>query len=415
MRPDWRGATLQFLRDMQDPGTGGARSVPDGPATLYGTCYAALCATYLGADDELPERTRRFITGCQDPETGLMIGPELRTFQPPPTAIHDRDHLVFHLTCAALPACRQFGLTLPDPVRAAHRFADPAYLHDWLDRRDLRRAWLEGNNLLFVGQLLVYLRDAEGLASAPLALESWFRWLETHVDPQTSLWGTNGDCSAMEATYGGYHQLLVYYHEQHPIANPEGLVDTVLGLQHDDGGFHPGGDGGACEDVDCVDILVNLYKQHAYRRPEIRAALRQCLRHILVLQNHDGGFPYNRRHRQTHMGIPGTAAAAGRSTMFATWFRTHTLALIAEILTDEPALSGPFGFTNNLSMGWHRPWDRRQHVLTQEDRTAEAPFARRWRWRRARLQALRCGAPLRVTISLARALGRRVRNRARGR
>jgi hypothetical protein len=202
--------------------------------------------------------------------------------------------------------------------------------------------------------LLVYLRDVEKHPSAQGALKLWFRWLEDHIDPKTSLWGTDGQCSAMQAVYGGYHQLLVYYHENYQIINPAGLVDTVLSLQHFDGGFNPNGNGGACEDVDCVDILVNLYKRHDYRRGDIRFALRRCLRHILELQNHDGGFPYNRDCPQSHMGIPGTDAAPNQSTAFATWFRIHTLALMAEILTDESELQFDFGFTNNLSMGWHK-------------------------------------------------------------
>ena len=50
------------------------------------------------------------------------------------------------------------------------------------------------------------------------------------------------------------------------------MIDTVLGLQHVDGGFNPRGNGGACEDVDSVDILLNLYKRFDYRRADIRFA-----------------------------------------------------------------------------------------------------------------------------------------------
>jgi hypothetical protein len=177
--------------------------------------------------------------------------------------------------------------------------------------------------------------------------------------------------------------LLVYYHENHPIRNLRGLVDTVLELQHPDGGFNPRGNGGACEDVDSVDILVNLYKRSDYRRAEIRCALRQCLRHILALQNPDGGFPYNRDCPQSHMDVPGTQAPPNQSIMFATWFRVHTLALTAEILTDEPELQFPFQFTKNLSMGWHQTWSKAEHSITIQDREAERIFEWRWRQQRA--------------------------------
>ena len=53
---------------------------------------------YLGRNGGLPEERRRFIVECQDARTGFMIGPELRDFEPPPQAIHDRGHLLMHLT-----------------------------------------------------------------------------------------------------------------------------------------------------------------------------------------------------------------------------------------------------------------------------------------------------------------------------
>jgi hypothetical protein len=45
--------------------------------------------------------------------------------------------------------------------------------------------------------------------------------------------------------------------------------------------------------------------------------------------------------------------------MYMTWFRVHTLALISEIVPDEPGQDTvPFRFATQLSMGWHRPWDK---------------------------------------------------------
>lgn len=365
---------LRFIRSLYLDSCGCYRSVPDGPITLYGTCYALLTRHYLGEKIVTSETLREFFLNSQDPETGLVVGPELRDLKANPGSIHSKEHLELHLTCAALPIIQHLGLRLRHPLYAAHNFCELAFLRSWLDQRDLSNAWFEGNNILFVGQLLIYLRDVEEKHDAQNALNAWFDWLDAHVDPQTSLWGTNGYCSADKAVYGGYHQLLVYYHENHRLTNPRGLVDTVLSLQHDDGGFNPKGNGGACEDVDSVDILVNLYKRFDYRRPAIRVALRRCFRHIVETQNKDGGFPYNRSCMQSHMGIPGTFAASNVSTMFATWFRVHTMALLAEILTDEPELNIPFHFTKSFSMGWHYNWDKNANQLTPYDRKAEYPI-----------------------------------------
>lgn len=380
MNPDWVQHTLDFLQSMEVPSAGGCRSVKDGPVTLYGTCYALLARHYLGSDQALPPSTLQFLQAAQDPDTGMMTGPELCDWSPPPSAIHDREHLLFHLTCAALPACQQFGVSLRHPLKQARQFCDLDSLRAWLDRRQLKAAWLEGNNLLFAGQLLVYMRDVERLPEAGPALEMWFDWLDQRVDPKTGLWGLAEGASRFEAMCGGYHQLLVYHHDKRPIHHPRALVNTVLSLQHPDGGFAPDGGGGACEDVDAVDILVNLYKQQDYRRPDIRLALRRCLRLLLALQNPDGGFPYSGYRPKdpiSHMQVPGTHTRRGTSAMFPTWFRAHTLALIAQVLTDEPPLQHPFRFSSALSMGWHRPWPTQDHPLGPLD-LAEEHRAARW-------------------------------------
>lgn len=387
MKPHWFKAAQNFVKSLHDEDTGGYRSVPGGPVTLYGTCYGLLARHFLGGNIEISAATRSFIQSGQEEATGWFAGPELRNFQALPGARHDREHLLMHLTCAVLPLCQQYGIHVLRPLVAAERFCDLDFLRSWLDRRDLRYAWFEGNNLLFAGQLLVYLRDAANERRAQPALDAWFDWLEAHVDPRTSLWGTDGSCSSEEAVYGGYHQLLVYYHEQRDLQNPRGLVDTVLGLQHRDGGFHPRGNAGACEDVDSVDILVNAYKQADYRRRDIRLALRKCLRHILGQQNRDGGFPYTRDRSQSHMNIPGTGAPANVSTMFPTWFRIHTLALIAEVVPDERSLAGiSFRFSEHLSMGWHRAWDKSAHALSAAEMRGERAKLRRWQLDRAALR-----------------------------
>ncbi len=350
-------------------------SVPGGNVTLYGTCYALMGQYYLGQLNELPEAASDFILGTQDPESGQFIGPEIQEFP-----VDQREHLLHHLACTVLPLLQQFEVRPRHPLRFAHAYCDLDYLQQWLDQRDWRVAWLEGNNLLFIGQLLVYLRDVEQHPGAAAALQRWFDWHDAEMDPSSGLWGTNGYCSPFQAMCGGYHQLLVYYYEQHPLPYHKALVDTTLTLQHWDGGFAPTGGGGACEDVDAVDILVNCYKLFDYRRADIRFALRKTYQLLRNIQQPDGGFPYKRNQPQDHMGIPATRAGRNVSTAFATWFRLHTLALLAEILTDEPELQQiPWRFNRALSMGWHRPWNKTEHTLSDADRGAEAQYASRFR------------------------------------
>jgi glycosyltransferase involved in cell wall biosynthesis len=343
-----------FIRSQKDESMGAYTSVPNGSITLYGTCYGLLTQRYLDERFQPSTATFDFILACQDKVTGLFHGPEILP-ESASSLGHNKEHLLYHLTCTTLPVLQQWTISPKHPVYAAHKFTKTKFLNKWLDERDLTDAWLEGNNLLFIGQLLVYLRDFEKHPEAAKALQIWFEWLDRRIDPKTGLWGTDGFCSNYHGMYGGYHQLLVYYHENRPIHYKEALVDTVLSLQHHDGGFSQNPGGGACEDVDAVDILVNMYKQIDYKRPEIRQALKRNLDLILSIQNKDGGFPYNKTApSQSHMNIPATRAGQGESTMFATWFRIHTIALIAEVLPEvRLANKFNFDFSKYLSMGWH--------------------------------------------------------------
>ena len=95
----------------------------------------------------------------------------------------------------------------------------------------------------------------------------------------------------------------------------------------------------------------------------------------MALQNPDGGFPYKRGVAQSHMEIPGTKAGPNVSTAFATWFRTHTLALIGEVLTDERDLASQhLRFSKDLSMGWHRPMMGEISQIQMVGRAKEFPF-----------------------------------------
>jgi hypothetical protein len=404
-QPSWEKQVVAFLKRIINAGL--LPSVPNGNTTLYGTCYGAMGQFYLNelpvVNDAIPE----LIFQSQCPDTGYFIGPELQDYFPSENIQHDRIHLLNHLAVSAvLPLAENLGIGLR-PLLFAQKWCISDYLVTWQDSVDWKNAWFEGNNILFVGQLLVYLRDVEKYPGAQASLEAWFEWLEREIDPATSLWGTNGYCDAAAAVYGGYHQLLVYWHENRPIRNPKGLVDTVMSLRHMDGGFNPGGNGGACEDVDSVDILVNCYKRWDYRRPEIRRALWHCADHILATQNPDGGFPYNRDQPQSHMGIPGTEAGPNVSCIFPTWFRIHTLALCHEIIPEHPQLAGiPFRFNNHLSMGWHQSPPGWKLEITAAQRKEEAKVEKQIQRQKQRHQ-------LHARCTHARNLATRAKNKVR--
>lgn len=358
---------MRYLHCMSVGGVGRYRSSADGKETLYASCFAVMTVHYLGLLRDLPTEVRmewsRYILDHQDPVSGYFVGPEISQESFFGTA-HSKEHLMMHLTAHVLPALRILEARPRYQLNFCERFIDPHRLNQWLDSIDWTMAWIEGNNLLFVGQFLSYLTEEFGSQDASNALNRLLDWLDDSVDRNTGVWGTDGYCDLPPAIYGAYHQLILYFYWKRNPKFSKKLVDSVLSIQHLDGGFSGCFGGGTCEDVDCVDILVNLYKRSSYRRHDIETALKKAARNVMRKMNFEGGFFYKIESDFIHMGMSSTYASVGRANMFSTWFSVHTLLLISEIV-DLPYTRGlRYDFNNSCSMGWHERWQakRRQFV-----------------------------------------------------
>lgn len=346
----------RFVQSRSTGRTGEYTMCSGGHATLYASCFAAMTLDYIGELASLPPVEKQawiqYLQGWQDPESGLFVGPELMPQDVMGSKLH-WDYHTMHLTVHVLPALHALGGTPSHPLTFAQRFLHLPYLKGWLDRRDWRDAWREGNNLLFVGQLLVHLAEMEGCSEAKTALHYFFDWLDEKQEPETGVWGTKSGSLLSYAVYGAYHQLLVYCYAGRPIQYAERIIDSVLSLQHPDGGFDPNGGGGACQDVDCADILVKLGVDLGYRQDDIRRALRRLLPSVIEKMAPDGGFVFRWGEPFIHHGLLWTYTPPNVPDLFSTWFRTHTVALISQVLTDEPVAQVPWRFNGVCSMGWH--------------------------------------------------------------
>ncbi len=332
---------------------------PRGHETLYASCFAAMTLHYIGALPEPAEQQKwaDYINSFQCSETGFFLGKEITEGRLMSEA-HSKEHLLMHLCAHVLPALAVLGSKPKFNLKFAASYLDKQKLEAWFNARDWARVWIEGNNLLFMGQFITHIGEVEGQQEyiAELML-FYFDWLDELLDTKTGLWGTNLGSKLDVAIYGGYHQLLLYYYWKRPILYPERLVDSVLSIQHFDGGFGAWSDAGTCQNIDGIDILVNLYKLNDYRHRDIRRALRRVVRLILLKQTSNGGFVDRRGHFFDHMGMEYTQTPAGSANMFSTWFFTHALCLISEVLGDS--FLRKLGLESNdfnsiCSMGWHR-------------------------------------------------------------
>ncbi|MFO7653419.1 MAG: hypothetical protein R6X25_06320 [Candidatus Krumholzibacteriia bacterium] len=357
---------LRFVEACRCGDRNAYRIHPDGPECLYASCYAAMITHDLGI--ELSESTRQswieYIRRFQDPDSGYFLGPEL-TEGRLKSAAHSREHLSMHLTAHVLPALAVLGGTAAHPLRFMDPLLAEAGLRSWLEARDWDHVWIEGNNLLFVGQFLTYIQAHEQDERIPALMEFFFDWLDARQDPRTGFWGTDRGARPDVAMYGAYHQLLLYHCWRRPVRHPQSIIDSTLALQHFDGGYSRWQDAGTCAMVDGIDILVNFYKLVDHRRREIRRSLRRAVALILEKQTPRGGFEDMRGQAFHHMGMEYTETPVGSGNLFSTWFFTHALCLAGEILGRElDGLIGPERrFNTECSMGWHRPAPKNDRVL----------------------------------------------------
>ena len=149
-----------------------------------------------------------------------------------------------------------------------------------------------------------------------------------------------------------------------------------------------------CEDLDAVDTLVNMYKRIEYRRDDIEKALQKVSAATINLQGDDGGFLWAKRH---HFGIKDwsklgfsilrhcnfgywrhscteavigqfitynkprlsqgwtkTGIPATESDIFATWFRSLNLALISQVLPENPYAEIDWKFLKSPGLGYFK-------------------------------------------------------------
>lgn len=338
-----------------------------GDVTLYASVFAVMIFHYTGELDKLSDEEKQgwaeYLNSFQDPESGIYRAPEIFESEIQGGG-HDEEHLSLHFLAHVLPALDLLGAQPKHPISFAHKFTNLNYLSEWLSRRNWNEAWLEGNNLLFVGQTLVYLKK-NNHSGAEASLEYLMGWLDSEVDPKTGLWGTNGFCDKYKAIYGGYHQLLLYYYLKRPVCYPENLIDTTLSIQHIDGGYSRWNGGGTCQDVDAIDILVNLYKLTDYKRKEIRQSLYRGYHAVLRRVRDSGGFCDRLGHEFMHMGMELTKTPPNVANMFSTWFGIHTLCLTWEVYKnceneDFESVNKRIRFNTSCSMGWHKKSDFRE-------------------------------------------------------
>lgn len=265
-------------------------------ATLLSNCFATFIYELFGETEFLAgavrDRLKKYILSCQREETGLFIDPLLRKEDLIRPHSHSWDYVTMQSTMFSINALDALGEKPKYRSRFLDKYKDIDFLIKWLEERNWKNPWLESNNIMFIGCCLLYEYIETKDSSILEAIHELLNWHDKTQDPATGFWGTDRGASLHNGMAGAFHIYLIYHYLKRPIQYEEKIIDSVLSLQHKDGLFVAEGGGGACEDLDAIDILIKLTKLTDYRREDIKAAMISAFWGLVLTQNKDGGFSW---------------------------------------------------------------------------------------------------------------------------
>lgn len=369
-------------------------------ATLFSSCFAIfLKELYNDLKNITPGQRQEWIdliNSWQDEETGFFIDPWLkkeRVFSKYLGKAHDLAYVTWQGTTFCISTLKALGGEIRYPFRFLDEWKNSDKVAAWLQDLDWKkRTWTAGNVAMFLGICLIADYELNNDSKTRDALESFFDWHNNFQDPKTGFWGTNYGTPIHTGLFGAMHQYLLYYYMNRPLKYVEQIIDNTLLIQQPDGLFSSVGGGGACEDLDAVDTLVNMYQHIDYRRDDIRKALQKVIIATVNTQNEDGGFPWAKRyhfgikdwlrlglsisrHRNfgywyhsckeavlghsifwnrplSPLGWTRTPIPATESYIFAVWFRSLNLALISQVLPENPYAQIEWKFLSAPGLGY---------------------------------------------------------------
>jgi prenyltransferase beta subunit len=341
---DLRSTTLTYVESMRINGPGPygryrycqSQSAP----LLYASVYAVLTRSLYGDLDNLTNQDReewiKYIQSFQC-EDGLFRDPEVDCELASTVMWWGWQHLTFH----AISALTLLGGVCKKDFLCLESLMDTSNIERWFIERKIRKSEssdIDAHSPLYLITLLQYIRDFHDSNWANAAINKIIDLLNAQIDPLTGCWGTEGHAEDItcidEGVKIGYHFWIFYFYDQISIPYADKVVDSILLTQNMMGGFDTSLNSSACDDIDSIDPLCRLLIQDDYRKVDIEHSLRRAVPWVLANRNPDGGFVF-KRDESFQYGHIKMLSGRNESHMFATWFRSLSLAYIGKALPEH--------------------------------------------------------------------------------
>lgn len=184
-------------------------------------------------------------------------------------------------------ALELLGTHIPAPYTFAQEFSGGT-LEKWLESFQWNKeVWHAGDRIDCL--TTAFYQNQKHFGIKP-DLNTLFQWLDSHVNPETGLWGNAED---MLQNVNGFYRLTrgSYAQFHHPLPLPEKIIDTML--EHSKNPTYFGGKNGtSCNVLDVIHPLWLCKKQTSYRHTEGKEWAIQWIDKILHHWEDNKGFSF---------------------------------------------------------------------------------------------------------------------------
>ncbi len=305
---------------------------------LYNSIYVLLLYFLLNKQDLITVNDKKqwveYFNQFQQPD-GTFIDPILESPFFYEGEWWGKRHIITHI----ITAYNYLGAKPKYEFEFIKQYYDETYLNNFFEHFESKniRTTNDDNKLMNIGCILQAQRDFFNDSNADKALKLIYKKLSDCINPKYGAWGYGNHDDLIFLTdivHYSYHINSILYYDKKYNTNIERLIDTILSIQTCVGGYGYKLNTSACDDIDAINQLYHLLKITDYRKKDILDSLKKAFIWVFANQNKDGGFVFSRS-EPFQYGHELMSSKKDESHLFATWFRTLTIAYTAEALNME--------------------------------------------------------------------------------
>jgi len=210
---------------------------------------------------------------------------------------------------------------------------------EWLESRNWADNYLVvSNEVMNITVLLQYSRDIFNNEKSREYVDKILIWLKFNIkDEKTGLWGYKTKRSKIDiskAIKTAYHSMPMHTHDNDlSEINIDNLVKYTIQTQNSFGTYGPSCLTDGCEDIDSIYLLTQLPIPNEFKN-DVDKSVEVFFNKVFINMNDDGGFVFKRTQSFQYADSK-LKSNIDESNMFATWFRTLSIAYACKYLSIE--------------------------------------------------------------------------------